>query len=78
MTIYLFNTVLNPYLALIVSSNDCDTNMGSIPLQIYATIVSLQVTFLGLVRRGRGSHCEVADAKRSWLFDEIGYTVGVE
>ena len=35
MTIYLFHTVFKPYLALIISSADCYTNMGSVPLQIY-------------------------------------------
>jgi hypothetical protein len=35
MAIYLFNTVFNPDLALIISFADCYTNMGSIPLQIW-------------------------------------------
>ncbi|MDH3849886.1 MAG: hypothetical protein OEV09_02395 [Deltaproteobacteria bacterium] len=64
MTIYLFNTVFNPNLALIISSADCCINMGSIPLQIYAAIALLQVTLLGLARRVRISHCEVAEAIR--------------
>ncbi len=41
MTTYLFNTVFNPYLALIISSADCYTNMGSIPLQIYAALARI-------------------------------------
>ncbi|MEE9527133.1 MAG: hypothetical protein V3W07_05655, partial [Syntrophobacteria bacterium] len=41
MTIYLFHTVFNPYLALIISSADCYTNMGSVPLQIYAALTRI-------------------------------------
>jgi hypothetical protein len=41
MTIYLCNTVFAAHLALIISSADCYTNMGSIPLQIYVALAQI-------------------------------------
>jgi hypothetical protein len=51
MTIYLFNTVFATHLALIISSADCYTNMGSIPLQIYAVLARI---FHELLESGGG------------------------
>jgi hypothetical protein len=62
MTTYLFNTVFATHLALIVSSADCYTNMGSIPLQISAAL-------------DRIFHESLA-ATTDMAIGEIGYAVG--
>ncbi|UCF03490.1 MAG: hypothetical protein JSV14_07615 [Deltaproteobacteria bacterium] len=64
MTVYLFNTVFAAHLALIISSADCYTNMGSIPLQIYAALARIFHESLAVTT--------------DMAIGEIGYMVGGE